>query len=326
MLEPAFWRAEEGPREAAPLTRALLSPLSWLYGWGGAWRIARATPYDPGVPVICVGNLTLGGAGKTPVVAALRARLSEGGLRAASLSRGYGGSERAIRLVHPADRASRVGDEPALLARSGESWIGRDRAAAGAAMAADGVNVIVMDDGHQNPSLKKTLSLVVIDTGDPFGNGRVFPAGPLRETVARGLARADAVVLMGDGPSPDALSGYSGPVLRAILQPLRPAPDGPLVAFAGIGRPQKVFDSLREAGAALKETLSFADHHVYTASDVAYLRALAKDNGARLITTEKDHVRLDPAFAAEVLAFPVTAVFADAEKLDALMAGVHLAR
>lgn len=322
MRAPHFWSGGLDPyaREAAPVTRALLTPLASLYAALTARRLARTRPERVPVPVICVGNLTLGGSGKTPIVAALREELGARGLRAASLSRGYKGRLRGPLRVDPGQHTARdVGDEPAMLAATGESWIGADRPAAGRAMAAAGVEVIVMDDGHQTPTLHRDLSLVVIDAGDPFGNGHVFPKGPLREPVRAGLARADAVILSGKGPAPD--DSWPCPVLRATLTPLAPPPPGPLVAFAGIGRPEKAFDSLVAAGAELADTVPFADHHAYTPRDLAFLSRLAADRGARLVTTAKDAVRLPPAFRAGVHVFAVRAGIAPHETLEALLAG-----
>lgn len=320
MKAPHFWSGGLDPyaREAAPVTRALLTPFAALYGHAVARRIRRARPVRPPVPVICVGNLTLGGSGKTPVVDALRSMIGAEGLRAASLSRGYRGRLKGPLRVDPAvHTAHDVGDEPLMLAASGESWIGADRPAAAAAMAADGAQIILMDDGHQNPSIEKDLSLVVVDAGDPFGNGHVFPKGPLREPVAAGLARADGVILAGEGPEPD--GRWPCPVIRAHMVPVAPPPAGPLVAFAGIGRPEKVFDSLSVAGADLADTVPFPDHHPYSARDLAWLDALATDRSAELITTAKDAVRLPPAMRARVHMFSVHARFEPLAALEALL-------
>lgn len=325
MKAPRFWDAGLDPksREAAPLTRALLTPLAMLYARIVERKIVKTMAHRPGIPVICVGNVTTGGTGKTPIVKRVREHLVSKGLRAASLSRGYGGSLKGPLRVDPCVHgASEVGDEPLMLSASGESWIGADRVAAADAMVADGVEAIVMDDGHQNPSLEKTLSLVVIDVAAPFGNGHVIPKGPLREPASRGLARADAIILMGDGTVPIEVNASQRPVLRAKLVPTGPAPDGSLVGFAGVGRPEKVFDSLKAAGANLVDAVPFADHHAFTPRDIAYLQDLAAKHGARLITTEKDYVRLPSETRETVLTFPVHAVFDPSDALDALLAPV----
>jgi len=325
MKAPHFWSAGLDPRsrESAPLTRLLLTPLAGLYTLGIRRKLARAKPEAIPARIICVGNLTVGGVGKTPVVEAIRRRASEAGLRAASLSRGYGGKLEGPLKVDPATHtAADVGDEPLMLAATGEAWIGRDRAEAARAMSADGVQVIVMDDGHQNPSVAKDVSLIVIDAAAPFGNGFVIPKGPLREPVADGLARAQGVILMGEGKELTAVQKSRLPVVRAGLSPSGAVPEGPLVAFAGIGRPIKFFDALKEAGADLREGVPYGDHHAFTVGDIKFLHDLAASHGARLITTSKDHVRLPPDEQARILVFPVEARFEDETALAALLTPV----
>lgn len=322
MRAPHFWSAGLDPysREAAPVTRALLTPLAALYAWGVTRKLDRATPDHVSIPVICVGNLTVGGVGKTPLVAAIRAKLVAAGLRAASLSRGYGGQLKGPMRVDPTEHTARdVGDEPLMLAGSGETWIGADRPVAAKAMQAAGVQAIIMDDGHQNPSLSKTLSLVAIAAAAPFGNGYVLPKGPLREPITTGLARADAVLLVGDGPVPAPVSASGKPILRARIKPTGAAPQEPLVAFAGIGRPEKLFDSLTEAGGDLREGVGYSDHYTYKPGDLDFLRKLAGDHGSRLVTTEKDYVRLPADWRTDILTWPIEAVFENEAALDALL-------
>lgn len=322
MREPHFWSAGLDPqsREAAPLTRVLATPFAWLYAAITARRIRRTAPQDVTAHVVCIGNLTAGGTGKSPVVTYVRDYLqSHIGWRTASLSRGYGGQLKGpVQVDCDHHSAEAVGDEPLMLATSGESWIGADRAAAGRAMSEAGVEAIIMDDGHQNPTLKKDLSIIVVDSHAAFGNGYVIPKGPLREPVEVGLARADAIVLMGSGTEPEALETVSIPILRAHLVPKVTAPKGPLIAFAGIGRPEKFFDSLTELGANLKDTIPFSDHHRFTERDILYLRALAADHRAQLITTEKDYARLSPAHRASVLTLPVEIQFEKPDMFHAL--------
>lgn len=321
MKAPHFWNFGLDPksREAAPLTRMLLTPLEALYLWGLRRRWKRAAPARAPVPVICVGNVTVGGVGKTPVVALIRERLTGMGLRAATLSRGHGGAIRVPTRVDTARHtAADVGDEPLMLSCSGESWIGRDRADAAEAMAAAGVDVIVMDDGFQTPSLQKTLSLLIIDGLSAFGNGYCLPKGPMREPYDMANARADLRIIVGTAENLPA--AVIRGALRARLVPRAAAPIGPVVAFAGIGRPTKLFDSLTEAGADLRDGVSFADHHVYKRSDIDFLHRLADDHSARLITTEKDHVRLPEAWREGILTWPVTMDFGDElETLDAAL-------
>ncbi|WP_312160297.1 tetraacyldisaccharide 4'-kinase [Phenylobacterium sp.] len=322
---PRWWYVREGA--PAPVTRALLKPVSWIWAAATARRIARAEPVDPGAPVICVGNLTVGGSGKTPVVREILRRLPG----AHGLSRGYGGSERGPLRVDPARHtAAEVGDEPLMLARDAPIWIARDRAAGAQAAAKAGAKVIVMDDGHQNPSLKKALSLVVVDgeTRDgvwPLGDGSVFPAGPLREPLAIGLARADAVVLMlpADLAEPDPAlvrALIDKPILIARLDPAAPPPPGPQVGFAGIGMPWKVERALKAAGCELADFLPFPDHFAYDAGALKLIESRAELFGAGLVTTEKDWVRLPSDWRKRVTAWPVHAAFEDDAVLERLLA------
>ena len=324
MNPPHFWSHGLDPysREAAPFLRAMLTPLANIYAWAGARRLKKTEPYKCSVPVICVGNVTVGGTGKSPLVAKLRDLFAEKGIRAASLSRGYKGELKGPIKVDPEIHSAKdVGDEPLMLAMKGESWIGADRAAAGKAMADDGVQLILMDDGFQNPQLHKDHSMLVIDSEAPFGNGHVIPKGPLREPVASAEARAESIVLIGTGPHPDVLQTQK-PVLRATIQPLNPPPGGPLVAFAGIGRPQKFFDSLTAQDGALSESIPYPDHHTYSDGDLTYLRKLGKERDAKLITTEKDFARLPAHQRTGITAWPVEIVFEELGALDRLFAPI----
>lgn len=320
MRPPEFWSADAQGRDSALMLRALLTPVSLLYGAVAAHKMRSATPARLSIPVVCVGNLTVGGAGKTPIVRALRAKLGEG---AHVLARGYGGRARGPQRVTEAADARDVGDEPLLHARDGATWIARDRRAGADAAIAAGAQALILDDGFQNAALAKDLSLVVIDAGSWFGNGQVFPAGPLRERLADGLGRADALILMGESDEiPEALTRFSGPVLRASLAPLAPLAPGPLVAFAGIARPEKFFETLRAGGADMRDALPFPDHHPFSNADLDLLTNFARDREARLITTEKDYVRLPQAWRVNVTVLPVAARFEDEAALDALLAPV----
>ena len=311
MRAPDFWR------QRGAVAR-LLAPLGKLYGASVAFKAAHAKPYRAPVPVICVGNLTAGGSGKTPVAIAVAKLLLARGRKPVFLTRGYGGKERGPALVKDHHGARLMGDEALLLARTAPTIVSRDRAIGGAVAANEKPDVIVMDDGHQNFALAKNLSLVVVDGGGGFGNGLVLPAGPLREPVAQGLSRADAVIIMGEG-TPE-LAGFSGPVLRAHILPEPNELAGrKVLAFAGIGRPQKFFDTLVSAGAFVQETQAFADHYVYRPADLAALRARARARGALLVTTEKDLVRIPPEQRTDITALAVQARFADEAALVRLL-------
>ncbi len=322
MRAPAFWIDNAG-RSSSRLTRALVSPLGWLYAAAGAARIARTTPEHVDIPVICVGNLTLGGTGKTPVSITLLERLKALGHTPFALSRGWRGTLKGPVTVDTSVHTARhVGDEPLLLARAAPAIVSVDRPAGARFAAQHGANIIIMDDGHQNPTLHKDFSFVVVDNEAGWGPGTIFPAGPLREPVSSGLARADAVIVMTTGPEDMpryeklGLAELEIPVFQTWLAPAAPPPEGRLLAFAGIGRPQKFFDGLKAAGGELADAISFPDHHTFREGELKQLADLAEGWQARLITTEKDHVRLPPDWRARVLAFPVQAVFADTARID----------
>lgn len=325
MRPPEFWKAEVAGRDAALALRALLSPVSWVYAAVASHRFRSTTSRHAPAPVVCIGNLTVGGAGKTPISRAIRAKL---GPHAHTLSRGYGGRAIGPLRVTPDMDASEVGDEPLLHARDGAAWVSRDRYAGAQAAAQAGARAIVMDDGFQNPALAKDLSIIAVDPAYGIGNGQVFPAGPLRERLSEGLARADAVVMLHntwseDTPEqPDWLRGFTKPVLQASVSPTGEAPGGPLVAFAGLARPEKFFDTLEAVGADLAETVPYPDHHPYSEDDLAWLAQFAAERGAKLITTEKDAARLSPEWRARVAVLPVAARFADEAALDALLAPI----
>ncbi|HEY4076936.1 MAG TPA: tetraacyldisaccharide 4'-kinase [Rhizomicrobium sp.] len=309
MRAPDFWQGRG-------LTATLLAPLGALYGASVAFKAKHAKPFVPGVPVICVGNLTAGGSGKTPIAIAVVEALKQRGLKPYFLTRGYGGSERGPALAYRAHSAAVMGDEALLLVRAAPTVVARDRAAGAALATAKGANVLVMDDGHQNFTLRKDLSLVVVDAQTGFGNGLMLPAGPLREPVRQGLSRADAVILVGEG-SPD-LEDFTGPVLRAQLAADGGTLDGkPVFAFAGIGRPEKFIASLEQSGALLTGSCFFADHHPYDDAEIDQLKMIAGE--ATLVTTEKDFVRLTTTQREGIKILKVAAKFDDTAQLDRLL-------
>lgn len=325
---PRWWYARE-PRHASVL-RFLLKPLSWVWAAATARRIARTVPAEAGCAVISIGNLTVGGSGKTPVAREVLRLLRQSGVRAAALSRGYGGTlEGPVQVDISAHTAADVGDEPLMLAIDGPAWVARDRVTGARAAAASGVQAVVLDDGHQNPTLKKTLSLIVVDgeTRDdewPFGDGSVFPSGPMREPLKAGLARADAVVILlpADLPEadPELVATFGAlPVFIARLKPAGPPPSGPLVGFAGIAKPWKVERALKAAGADLADFAPFPDHAAFRDEDLRLLADRAEGFGAQLVTTEKDWSRLPPEWRARVVSWPVKAVFDDEAGFAALL-------
>lgn len=306
----------------------LLSPASAITARLAARRVVRPGFAAP-VPVLCCGNLTLGGAGKTTLAIDLAQRLARQNLQVHLLARGYGGTARGPLRVEPHHSASLVGDEALLLAAVAPTWVGADRAASARAAIAAGAEVLVLDDGLQNPTLRKSFSFLVIDGTTGFGNGRVFPAGSLREPLASGIARAQAVVLIGaDRTGVRALLPKGFPVLGARLVP------GPeeaslrgrrVFAFAGIARPEKFFASLEEAGAVVVRSRSFPDHHSYSAPELARLLNMAARLDALALTTAKDRVRLPAAMRERVQILSVTLAWDDPSALESLLAA-HLVR
>ena len=311
MKAPRFW---SNPADRPGWQARLLVPAAWLWRLGAWWRGRRVAPYRAPVPVVCVGNLTAGGAGKTPMVAALLARLVAQGRDPHVVSRGHGGrlGRAGPHRVDPdRDSHAEVGDEPLLLAALAPVWVARDRAAGVRAAAAAGAGLILMDDGFQNPSVVKDRSILMVDAGPGFGNARLIPAGPLREPVGAGLARADLVVLVGTGAERRAAAGRWPGLAGAVAARLAPRRTGlslageRVLAFAGIGRPDKFFATLRGLGAEIVEAVAFEDHCDYPPAVLRRLqrRALAED--AMLVTTEKDAVRLPAGFRPEVVVVQV---------------------
>lgn len=331
MRPPAFWFAD--PARPGPAARAL-APLGTLYATVTARRIARGRPRHLPVPVICVGNINAGGTGKTPTVTALAQRLAARGIAVHILTRGHGGSAPGpLRVDDRRHDATLTGDEALLHAAFAPTWVARDRAAgAGAALAA-GAQAILLDDGHQNPALHKDLSLVVVDAARGFGNGRVLPAGPLREAPAAGLARADMLLSLGDAPAQAQFQRLWGPVIGTLPHltgRLVPLPTGMdwagrrVLAVAGIGDPDKFFATLRGLGADLAGCVALDDHQPIPPALLARLSAQARALGAQIVTTEKDAVRLPATDRAQVLTLPVRLQPDDWAPLDAALAGLGL--
>lgn len=329
MRAPDFWQRRRDWRSL------LLSPAATAYGWAARCRARSVQPWTATVPVICIGNLVAGGAGKTPVALSVMAMLQRQGIAAHFLTRGHGGKLIGPVRVDPgAHDAADVGDEPLLLAEAAPTWVAGDRVAGAQAAIAAGARAIVMDDGFQNPSLAKSLSLIVVDGGYGFGNGLLLPAGPLRETVAEGLAHAQAVVLIGeDRTSAAAQVGNALPILHARLTPAPGSDPGGtdlsgrrVLAFAGIGRPEKFFESLREAGAEIAESKLFPDHHPYSAAEIDAILQQARAAGLLPVTTRKDWVRLPPDRRDGIAVLDITLTWQDEAALTALLDGLFTAR
>lgn len=311
MRTPDFWRHRGG-------ISTLLLPLSWLYALGAWVDRACKTPKRAALPVIAIGNATSGGAGKTPTALALLPLLRALTTQPHCITRGYGGQAQVAHRVQAGDDATMVGDEALLLAAHAPCWVGRDRIASIRAAKEAGATLALCDDALQHHALAKDISLLVIDGPYGIGNGRLLPAGPLREPFAAALARADALVMVGEDTQQLA-ARTTKPVFLATLAPAGDVAwlrEGAWLAFAGIGRPEKFFTTLLEAGATLVATRRFADHHAYSDADIANLTSEAERLGAKLITTEKDAVKLPASARQKISTLPVTLQFADSAALQ----------
>ncbi len=275
------------------LLSVLLWPFGCLYGLATACRIRSAKPGKVKAKVICIGNLTAGGTGKTPVAISLAAMLQKRGLSPCFITRGYGGTLQDVLVEPQIHTACQVGDEPLLLARQAPVVVNRDRYQGACKAVSNGADYILMDDGFQNPGLYKDLSLLVVDGGFGFGNGMCIPAGPLREFKNQGLSRADAIIIIGEDKFDLAGKFHGLPVFKGRVVPVMPGKKtGKVIAFAGIGRPEKFYQSLREVGFEIVAAHDFPDHHFYTETELSRLIKEAQETGAGLYTTLKDIVKI----------------------------------
>ncbi len=289
MKTPAFWNKKS-------LLSTCLLPLGWIYAGATALRLKLKKPFNAEIPVICIGNLTAGGTGKTPTAAAIARLLQEQGYSPFFISRGYGGKLQNIIVAPQKHRAVDVGDEPLLLARTAPVAVNADRKEAAILARQNGADIVIMDDGFQNPGLHKDLSFIVIDGEVGLGNFRPVPAGPLRENFQKGIARADAAVIIGTDKTNVRSILKNIPVFAGKIKPQTPpfSSGARVIAFAGIGRPEKFYHSLQECRAVIVKSFSFPDHHFYTETELQKLINEARKENAVLCTTSKDFVKIPP--------------------------------
>lgn len=319
MRAPGFWHAAPG------VASTLLSPLGAVYAAGTARRLKAGARERVGIPVICIGNINAGGTGKTPTAIAVAQRLIARGVAVHAVTRGYGGSlEGPVRVNERTHTAQDVGDEALLLAAFLPTWVSADRLKGALQAVAAGAQCLILDDGFQNPALAYDLSIVVVDAWRGFGNGKVIPAGPLREPINTGLARADMILSIGPDTAQMRFAKTWGsrvqiPHLTGALEPLPtglPLQGLPVLAFAGIGHPEKFFQTLHAMGANLIATHALADHQPLSDALMTRLLRKAAQIGAQVVTTEKDAVRLSPEFRAQVMTVPVRLEINDWAPLD----------
>lgn len=319
MRTPKFWYVEERFRDW--LFTKLLTPLSYVYYFFAKELAKRKTPYKPKAPVICVGNIVAGGSGKTPTVIAIVEYLKSKGKTPHIISRGYGGTTRKLTKVdHTVHDAFTVGDEPFMMAKAGlDVWVGKDRRKSAYAAVKKGADVIIMDDGHQNNDLIKTLNLVVVDGLVGFGNHHLIPAGPLREPIKDGLSRADAVIMINEDLT-GAKTNIDIPVIDALFVPTENTIEGARVyAFAGLGRPEKFLRTLIEMGADITDFDDFPDHYNYRSIDIDTILNAAKNKQATPVTTRKDFVRIPEELNSDIVVVDVTLSFDNQKILNDIL-------
>lgn len=311
MREPWFWQS---PSITAKAITTALRPAAFVYQYAHKLRCAMTASHHASVPVICIGNATLGGVGKTPLALRIHEFLLEDGIKSCFLTRGYGGSFTGPTFVdrdhHDADQ---VGDEALLLAAHGNTIVSRYRPAGAALAVEHGAQAILMDDGFQNPTLHKDISILLIDNKSIGDNPLTFPAGPFRETLASAKNRADLVIAVGDNQAE--AQSIAGADFHAWLGPAGTFSPQRVIAFAGIGRPKKFFDLLSGQGFDVEKAIGFPDHHKFSQVELEVLLRDASNENAQLVTTEKDFVRLPEEFKKHVTPLPVTMHINDADGL-----------
>lgn len=317
LLPPKFWTTP------GSVLSYILEPFSWFYQIGAVVHKQISRPYQASVPVISIGNIILGGAGKTPVTIAIAKTLQSMGYTPHIISRGYGGILKGPLQVNLEHQYVQVGDEPLLLSKYAPTWISKNRKAAVNLAIKSGADILLLDDAHQNYTLKKDMSFVVVNGSNGFGNGRIFPAGPLRQSIQSGLKEATTIVFISQNndPAPPALRSISCPIIRARIIPISPKPCA-VLGFAGIGYPEKFRQTLEQAGYEVRFFKSFPDHYPYTEEDIRKLRMRARVEKAYLITTEKDAMRIPHSCRNDILVLPMDLAFDPTSSLEAVLKNI----
>ncbi len=314
MKTPIYWKKKN-------IYSYLLSPLGLLYQYATLLNMTIKKPQKVNKPVICIGNLTAGGTGKTPVAISFANILQELDKKPFFVSRGYGGKLHNIVVDKNIHTPQDVGDEPLLLARQAPVVVNPNRFEGAKLAIKNGADIIVMDDGFQNPTLKKDLSFLVFDGEFGYGNGMCIPAGPLRESLASGLKRAQAIIIIGEDKHNLANKFKDFPIFKGHIKPQIPTPEKePIIAFAGIGRPEKFYNSLRLCGFKIYQTINFADHHQYKRDELLVLIEKAKKNKCMLYTTSKDFVKIPSDIRGYFKVLEITIQWEDEEKLRHFLA------
>lgn len=309
MKTPSYWQSNS-------FISKLLTPIGWLYGRLTQWRLKLSTPPKVNVPVICIGNITAGGTGKTPVSLSVAKMLESAMMHPFFITRGYGGKLNNTYVNNKKHTAREVGDEPLLLSRQAPVIVASNRHTGAKLALKEGADILIMDDGFQNPSLHKDISFLVFDGHYGIGNGKIIPAGPLRETLEDGLKRADALIIM--GKDKHCLAERTNlPVFFGHTEAVQTAISGNtnVLAFAGIGHPQKFYHTLQMQGFNLVESIDFPDHHFYSKKELDSLISKARALNAEIYTTSKDYVKIPPSYHKYINALEVAVVWDDPEAL-----------
>ena len=308
--EPNTWKAK------------FLDPLGYFYNLLTLLRGKLAKPQSYSCLTICIGNLNVGGTGKTPTTIALAQHFLKKGLQVHVVSRGYKGKFQGTFLVDPQKHKSdEVGDEPLLMSEFTSVWVSNKRKNGIAAAENAGAQIVLLDDGFQDPSFHKDFSLIVVDGEKGFGNKKCMPAGPLRENIVQGFKRADALVIVGQRIYKFDTFPTHLKIIHSTLKPIETGmnwKEGKYLAFAGIADPSKFFKTLRSLGANLIDCVALSDHQNLDGQVLKRLERKANSAHAQLVTTEKDAVRLSKTFRKKVLSLPVRIEFDDKNELENL--------